>query len=225
MGGKICVAVAEFPAWQQKGECHGTAALVREEAASSGSWAATGKQREEGERAYSHAAAHPCPELRQQRAFLASGLKKGQIKCCVCLEKESLGQDSQCWILGCAGAVLSILCWDGGNSKFFLFGCLPPIWDQILWPLAKLRIYLLAALNCTSLQPALGAAQLPGCARTQSCLPASLSSPKPPCERWDGQIPPHSARSSPALSQKHQATAAEQTPQPEMSISKRKGVF
>lgn len=47
MGGKICVSAAEFPAWQQKGECHGAAALIREEAASS--QAATGKQREKGE--------------------------------------------------------------------------------------------------------------------------------------------------------------------------------
>lgn len=90
------MATAEFPAWQQKGECHGTAALIREEAASCVSQAAIGKQREKGERACSHAAAHPFPALRQQRAFLASGLKKVQIKCCVCLEKESPGQDSRC---------------------------------------------------------------------------------------------------------------------------------
>lgn len=196
MGGKIRVAAAEFPAWQQKGECHGTAALIREEAASCGSWAATGKQREEGERAYSHAAAHPCPELRQQRAFLASGLKKGQIKCVL---------RRKVWVRIPSAESLSVLVQFSaffvgmeGIARFFLFfGCLPPIWDQILWPLAKLRIYLLAALNCTSLQPALGAAQLPGCARTQSCLPASLSSPKPHCERWDGQIP-HTAP-APAL--------------------------
>lgn len=79
VGGRICVATAEFPAWQQKGECHGSEALMREEAASCGSRDATGKQREKGESACSHAAAHPCPAPRQQRGFLASGLKKVQI--------------------------------------------------------------------------------------------------------------------------------------------------
>lgn len=120
------MAAAEFPAWQQKGECHGTAALIREEAASCGSWAATGKQREEGERAYSHAAAHPCPELRQQRAFLASGLKKGQIKCVL---------RRKVWVRIPSAESLSVLVQFSaffvgmeGIARFFLFfGCLPPI--------------------------------------------------------------------------------------------------
>lgn len=56
------------------------------------------------------------------------------------------------------------------------------------------------------------------------CLLPSL--PQSPIAEmgWAGSSP-CSARSSPARSQKHQATAAEQAPQPEMIISKRRGVF
>lgn len=114
--------------------------------------------------------------------FPSIGSEKGADKV-MCLSREGKSgsgfQVLNPWVCWC-NSQHTLLGWRE-KQAFHFFGCLPPVWDQTLWPLAKLRIYLIAALNCTSLQPAPGAAQLPGCARTQICLPASLSSPKP---RW-----------------------------------------
>lgn len=140
------------------------------------------------ETASSHAAVHPCPAATE--VFLVgSSLKKrsaGKVMCLSWGWKSESGFPELNPSVRWSSARRTLRGWREWQV-FLLFGFLPPIQDQTSWPLEKLRVHLIAALNCTSLQPAPGTARLLGCASMQSLLPSPFWSTI--SGRCDGQIP------------------------------------